>query len=65
MDIDQKNASFDYGWSSISARANLYEGLRAIKRTDKCKPKYIDVNVNYLSYGLSGNVDFFDSVSSN
>jgi hypothetical protein len=62
MDIDQKNASF--GITELDISEQIYMGLRAIKRTvDGANPNDIDVNVNYLSYGLSGNVDFFDSVS--
>jgi hypothetical protein len=37
----------------------VYEPLNA---RISANPNDIDVNVSYLSYGLSGNVDFFDSV---
>jgi hypothetical protein len=46
-------------------RANLYGVYEPLNARISANPNDIDVNVNYLSYGLSGNVDFFDSVSSN
>lgn len=58
-----KNASFGITGGARYQRANLYgvyEPLNA--QLISANPNNIDVNVSYLSYGLSGNIDFFDSV---
>jgi len=58
-----KNASFGITGGARYQRANwygIYDPLNA--QLVGTNPNDTDVAINYLSYGLGGNVDFFDSV---
>ncbi|BAO55517.1 TonB-dependent receptor [Nonlabens marinus] len=58
-----KNASFGITGGARYQKANwygIYEPLNA--QLVMTNPQDTDVDISYLSYGLGGNVDFFDSV---
>lgn len=58
-----RNASFGITGGARYQRANLYGIYEPLNvQFAGQNPDDSDVNVSYLSYGLSGNVDFFDSV---